>query len=260
MLKEAGVDCISIAENPLALVRMSNVTLANLIQREVGIETIVHVTGRDRNLIGMQSALMGMAVDGIKNVLAITGDPPVKGREDRVKGVFDVRSYDIISLLSRLNKGENYFGEDIKKRTAFNIGGAFNPNTQDMRVQVERMKRKIEEGAAFFQTQPVYSKQKVDEILEATKDINIPIFLGVLPLVSSRNAEFLHNEFPGITIDEDIRKRMREAGENGASEGMAASWEIIEYAYKHFAGIYIMPPFNRYEIALNLVKQMKSLS
>ncbi len=258
-LKDAGADSISIAENPLAGVRMSNISLAHLIQKEVGIETIVHITGRDRNLIGLQSTLMGMAVEGIKNVLAVTGDPSSVGKADKIKGVFDARSYELITLLKRLNAGENYHGENIKKRCAFTIGAAFNPNTMQMEIQVKRMRKKIELGVDFFQTQPVFDTAKIDRIRELTRDIKIPILLGILPLVSSRNAEFLHNEFPGITIPDEARRRMKEAGNNGIEEGIAIAEEIIAYAYPYFKGIYIMPPFNKHEIALHLVKFIKKM-
>lgn len=257
-LKQTGADVISIAENPLAVTRLSNVALARIIQKEVGIETIVHLTGRDRNLIGMQSELMGMAIEGIHNILAVTGDPPSRGKEERVKGVFDLRSYELISLLQRFNQGQNVDGDDLKRQTMFTIGAAFNPNTQNMAIQVKRMQEKIARGAHFFQTQPVYSREKVDQMLELTRDISAPILLGILPLVSSRNAEFLHNEFPGISIPAEIREKMRQAGERGIEQGIEIAWDLIEYAYPHFGGIYIMPPFNKYQIAVELIERIKT--
>ena len=255
-LKQAGADVISIAENPLAMVRLSNVTMARRIQQEVGIETIVHLTGRDRNLIGMQSELMGMAIDGLPNILAVTGDPPSKGEADRVQGVFDLRSFELISLLYKLNQGQNFSGDDLKHPTSFTIGAAFNPNTPRLAGQVKRMRKKIELGAQFFQTQPVYDRDTVDRILEHTQDIDAPILLGILPLVSSRNAEFLHNEFPGISIPADVREKMRQAGKDGVQQGIEVAWELIRYAYPHFAGIYIMPPFNKYPIAVELIRRL----
>ncbi len=257
VLKQNGADVISIAENPLAVTRLSNVALARIIQREVGIETIVHLTGRDRNLIGMQSELMGMAIEGIHNILAVTGDPPSRGKEERVKGVFDLRSYELISLLQQFNQGQNVDGDDLKMQTTFTIGAAFNPNTQNMAIQVKRMSEKINRGAQFFQTQPVYSKEKIDQILTLTRDLPVPIFLGILPLVSSRNAEFLHNEFPGISIPDEVREKMRLAGERGVEQGLELAWELIEYAYPHFGGLYLMPPFNKYQIAVELIKRIK---
>ncbi len=156
-----------------------------------------------------------MAVEGIHNILAITGDPPSQGKEEKVKGVFDVRSYELIKLLQRFNQGQNVSGDDLKRKTAFTIGAAFNPNTSSMEGQVRRMQKKIEFGAQFFQTQPVFSQEKIDQVLEHTQEVNSPILVGILPLVSSRNAEFLHNEFPGISIPDDVRRKMREAGDQG---------------------------------------------
>ena len=259
-LKDAGADVISIAENPLAVVRMSNVTMARLIQTRIGIEALVHITGRDRNLIGLQSEFMGMAMEGLQNVLAVTGDPPSRGKEEKVKGVFDLHSLELIALLTGMNQGRNYYGDDLKQPTAFTIGAAFNPNVTRLEAQVRRMRRKIENGAQFFQTQPVFSKKTIDEMLTHTQDISTPILLGILPLVSFRNAEFLHNEFPGISIPDDIRARMRRAGEKGVEEGIQIAWELIEYASPHFAGIYIMPPFNRCQIAVELIRRMHTAS
>lgn len=255
-VQAAGADVINIAENPLAVVRLSNTMLARHIQQAVGIETVVHLTCRDRNLLGLQSDLMGMALDGLHNVLAITGDPPSKGNEEHVKGVYDLRSFELIALLTKLNQGQNYFGEDLKCQTTFTIGAALNPNVTRLEVQVERMWKKIEAGAHFFQTQPVYSKEKIDQILNVTHNVSAPILLGILPLVSFRNAEFLHNEFPGISIPDDIREKMRQAGERGVEQGIEIAWELITYAYPHFAGIYLMPPFNKYQIAVELLQRI----
>lgn len=256
-LAHAGVDAITVAENPLATPRLSNTVLASAIRRETGAEVIVHMTGRDRNLIGMQSAIMGLAAEGLTNVLAVTGDPPPQGADDVIKGVFDLRSFDLISLLSRFNTGENHHGTPMRIRPNFQIGGAFNPNTKNPAMQVRRMERKMENGASYFLTQPVYTKEAADKVAELTAHINAPIFLGVMPLASSRNAEFLHNEFPGISVPGDIRKRMRDAGDNGMAEGTEIARELINHAIDAFSGVYIMPPFNRYKVALDLMQGLQ---
>lgn len=254
-LAAAGVDAITIAENPLAVPRLSNIALAALIQARTGAETVVHLTGRDRNLIGMQSVVMGLNALGIRNVLALTGDPPPAGGEERLTGVFDVRSYELLTLLRGFNEGRNASGEDMKMGAGLCVGAAFNPNTANIRMQVGRMERKMELGAEYFLTQPVYSRDKVEEILEATARVTAPLFLGIMPLASHRNAEFLHNEFPGIRIPREVRERMRRAGDQGAAEGVEIAWELLEFALPHFAGIYLMPPFNRYRAALELVRR-----
>jgi homocysteine S-methyltransferase len=257
----AGADAITVAENPLASPRLSNIVLASLIKAQTGIDLIVHLTGRDRNLIGMQSTIMGLACLGLTNVLAVTGDPPSTGGEERLTGVFDVRSYELISLLECFKKGRNAQGQDMRKPVDFRIGGAFNPNTRNIGLQVGRMRRKAELGAEYFLTQPVYSIERVDAILEATRDFDKPIFLGVMPLASSRNAEFLHNEFPGVTIPDEVRARMRVADEQGggAREGVEIAWELLEYALPHFAGAYLMPPFNRHQTAIELMNRARRL-
>ncbi len=256
-LAAAGVDAITVAENPLAVPRLSNIALACLIKARTGAETVVHLTGRDRNLIGMQSVIMGLSALGLSNVLAVTGDPPPAGGEERLTGVFDVRSSELLGLLQGFNEGRNASGEDMKSGAGLFVGAAFNPNTANIRMQVGRMERKIALGAEYFLTQPVYSRDKVDEVLAATAGIRTTIFLGIMPLASHRNAEFLHNEFPGINIPDGVRERMRQAGDRGAAEGLEIAWELMEYALPRFAGIYIMPPFNRYKTALELLRRAR---
>ena len=255
-LADAGVDMITVAENPLASARLSNIVLAGMIRRRTGAEVLVHMTGRDRNLVGMQAAVMGLAAQGLQNVLAVTGDPPPAGADDVVKGVFDLRSFELIELLARFNQGQNHHGDPMRLRPNFAIGAAFNPNTKNPALQAKRMRRKIECGAAYFLTQPVYTREKIDQVLELTADAGAPVFLGIMPLASSRNAEYLHNEFPGITIPDDIRRRMREAGPDGQRVGVEVAWELIEYAWDKFAGVYLIPPFNRYKVALDILARL----
>jgi len=255
-LTAAGVDGITIAENPLAVPRLSNIVLAGMVRARTGTDVVVHLTGRDRNLVGMQSTIMGMAASNLLNVLAVTGDPPSAGSAERVSGVYDLRSLELMALLAGFNQGRNHYGDSMRLPVNFCIGGAFNPNTRNMGLQVGRMEKKIAAGAGYFLTQPVYSKAKVDEILAATAHITAPIVLGIMPLASSRNAEFLHNEFPGIEIPLEVRERMARAGDHGQQEGVDIAWELLEYAWRHFAGVYIIPPFNRHAMALELMRRL----
>jgi methionine synthase / methylenetetrahydrofolate reductase(NADPH) len=253
-VKEAGADAINVAENPLARVRMGNLALATVIQREVGIEVIAHVTCRDRNLIGLQSEMMGASLLGVRSILAITGDPASLGEEAGASSVFDLNSFTLIKLLSDLNRGVNAMGSPIGSGTGFTIGAAFNPNTQNMEVQVGRLARKVANGACFAQTQPIYDLERLDSMLELAAPLNIPILPGVLPLVSGRNADFLHNEVPGIVIPEEIRARMAGlTGEEGVREGLAIAKEFIEAAFDKVGGFYLMPPFGKYQLAVELV-------
>jgi homocysteine S-methyltransferase len=253
-LKEAGADAINLAENPLARPRMGNIALGSLIQREVGIEVIIHVTGRDRNLIGMQSDLMGASLLGLRSVLAVTGDPATMGDHAGAKSVFDLHSFTLIKLLSDLNSGVNAIGNPIGNGTGFTIGAAFNPNTKNTVVQAERLRKKVANGAVFAQCQPIYDPSLFFESLDLTQDCRIPLFPGVMPLVSERNAEYLHNEVPGISVPEVIRARMKGLEkEAGVREGLAIAKEFIAATFHAAGGYYLIPPFGKYELALELI-------
>ena len=253
-LKDAGADAINLAENPLARPRMGNIALGSIIQREVGIEVICHVTGRDRNLIGMQSDLMGASLLGIRSILAVTGDPASMGDHSGAKSVFDLHSFTLIKLLSDLNRGVNAMANPIGHGTGFTIGAAFNPNTGNMAVQAGRLAKKVANGAVFAQTQPVYDPALFFQALELTRDCGIPLLPGVMPLVSERNAEYLHNEVPGISVPETVRARMRGLDkEAGVREGLAIAREFIDATFAAAGGYYLIPPFGKYELAVELI-------
>ncbi|AAR36366.1 bifunctional homocysteine S-methyltransferase/methylenetetrahydrofolate reductase [Geobacter sulfurreducens] len=257
-LREAGADAINIAENPLARIRMGNIALGSLIQREAGIDVIVHVTCRDRNLLGLQSDLMGASLLGIRHVLAVTGDPARIGEQAGATSVYDLNSFGLIKLLADLNAGVNALGSPIGGGTGFVIGAAFNPNSARMEVQVERLARKVANGARFVQTQPLYDVARLEEMAERTAHLGIPILPGILPLVSERNCEFLHNEVPGIVIPEEIRHRMRgKEKEDGVREGLAIAREFIDAVRDRVGGFYLIPPFGKYGIAVELTRYIK---
>ena len=253
-LSRVGVDAISLAENPLGRIRLGNIALARAIQEETGTEVIVHVTCRDRNLIGLHSELMGAHLLGIRNILAVTGDPVAVGGESGATNVFDLNSVSLLELLSALNDGHNLLGAELDGRTRFLLGAAFNPNLTTMEGQLRKLGKKVAAGARFVQTQPVYSTRVLDELLEKTAPFGVPVLVGILPLVSERNAEFLHNEVPGITLPEAVRERMRgKQGEAGVREGMAIARELIEAGRGRCGGYYLMPPFGKFELALELM-------
>jgi methionine synthase I (cobalamin-dependent)/5,10-methylenetetrahydrofolate reductase len=257
-LRDAGADAINLAENPLARVRMGNIALASLIQREVGIEVIVHVTCRDRNLLGLQSDLMGAALLGIRSILAVTGDPARLGEHAGATSVFDLNSFGLIKLLADLNAGVNALGNPLGAGAGFTIGCAFNPNSPRMEVQVARLEKKVANGARFAQTQPLYDAARLNEMLERTAPLGIPVLPGILPLVSERNCEYLHNEVPGITVPEEIRRRMRgKEKDAGVQEGLAIAREFIAAVRDRVGGFYLIPPFGRHEIALELVRLIR---
>jgi methionine synthase / methylenetetrahydrofolate reductase (NADH) len=254
-LTDAGVDAISLAENPLARIRLGNIALANVIQEATGTEVIVHVTCRDRNLIGLHSELMGAHLLGIRNVLAVTGDPVAVGGESGATSVFDLNSIGLLELLTALNNGKNLLGSELDGQTDFLAGAAFNPNLPSMDGQLRRLEKKVAAGARFIQTQPIYSVPVMEEMLRRTADFDIPVLVGILPLVSERNAEFLHNEVPGISLPAEIRLRMRDKqGAAGTREGIAIARELIEAGQNKVGGYYLMPPFGKVELALELMK------
>jgi methionine synthase / methylenetetrahydrofolate reductase(NADPH) len=253
-LAAAGVDAISLAENPLARIRMGNIALARRIQEETGVEVIVHITGRDRNLIGLHSELMGAHLLGIRTILAVTGDPVSVGGEAGATSVFDLNSIGLLELLTALNSGRSLLGAELGSCTGFLAGAAFNPNLPSIDGQLRRLERKVAAGARFVQTQPVYSLQLIERLLEKTAACGVPVLIGLLPLVSERNAEFLHNEVPGISLPDEVRRRMRgKNGETGVREGMDIAAELIEGS-PTAAGFYLMPPFGKVELALQLME------
>jgi len=259
-LKEAGADAINLAENPLARPRMGNIALGSIIQHEVGIEVIIHITGRDRNLIGMQSDLMGASLLGIRSILAVTGDPASMGDHADAKSVFDLHSFTLIKLLADLNRGVNANANPIGHGTGFTIGAAFNPNTNNMALQADRLRRKVANGAVFAQSQPIYDPALFFEALKLTRDCNIPLLPGIMPLVSERNAEYLHNEVPGIIVPDHIRARMKGLEkEAGIREGLAVAKEFIEATFSVAGGYYLIPPFGKYELALELIDHIHTL-
>lgn len=249
-----GADAVNIGDSPMARVRMSAIAIAALIQREVGIETILHFTCRDRNLMGIQSDLIGAHALGIRNVLAITGDPPSVGDYPHITGVYDVDAIGLTRVLSGLNQGKDFAGASIGRPTNFAIGVALNPVADNWDVELDRFKRKVEAGAHYAFTQPLYRLEPLERALNATDKLRIPIFLGLLPLMSFRHAVFLHNEVPGILIPEDDLAEMERAGEQGAEAGVTICRTLLERARESVNGVYLMPSFGRYETCLRVIE------
>lgn len=253
LCKAAGCDAVNIGDSPMARVRMSAVATAALIEREVGIDTVLHFTCRDRNLMGIQSDLIGAHALGIRNVLAITGDPPSVGDYPHVTGVFDVESIGLVKVLAGLNEGKDFAGASIGHPTNLAIGVALNPVADDWPRELERFRAKVDAGAQFAFTQPLYRIEPLLKALEAIQGFRIPVFLGLLPLMSFRHAWFLHNEVPGIVIPDDDLARMKKAGEKGADEGVAICRDLLEKTRTMVDGVYLMPSFGRYETCLKVV-------
>ncbi len=257
-LREAGVDTINVADSPMARVRMSSLALATMISQQVGIETILHFTCRDRNLMAIQSDLMGAYALGIRNILALTGDPPRIGDYPNATAVFDVDSIGLIRVLKQLNAGTDLAGNSIGEPTRFVIGCAVNPVAEDFGAEIERFQQKVEAGAEFAMTQPLYELDPLTRFLDAAGKPRIPILLGLLPLQSHRHAEFLHNEVPGIEIPSQAREAMRDAGEKGIEVGIEMCRSLLLQARDLVEGAYLMPSFGRYEVVARVADAVRT--
>src|SRR4051812_18647228 len=254
LLADVGVDCINIGDSPMARVRMGCVSLALHIQRRVGLDTIIHFTTRDRNLMALQSELLGAHSHGIRNILALTGDPPRMGNLPQAKAVWDVDSIGLIKILKRMNEGQDWAGNSIGMQAQFFVGCAVNPVADDLELELDRFHRKLEAGADYVMCQPLYDMEQLTAFLDRVGKIPVPFLLGVMPLQSYRHAEFLHNELPGVSIPDHLRERMRLAGDQGIQEGIRQSQEFLSDAQAHCDGTYLMPSFGRYEMVAQLVK------
>ncbi len=259
MLKAAGADSINIGDSPMARVRMSAIALAVLMEQRVGIETIIHFTSRDRNLMAIQSDLLGAHALGIRNVIALTGDPPSGGEYARATGVWDVDSIGFIRIIKMLNSGTDWAGNSIGKGTDFFVACAANPTADNVDLELERVRKKIDAGADCLMTQQFYDAGSLESFLERLGPIDIPVLIGVMPLQSHKHTEFIHNELAGVFVPEDVRERMRKAGENGVAEGLAQARELLEQCRPMCDGTYLVPSFGRYEVVGELVQFAKSL-
>jgi len=258
LVKQAGADAINVLDSAMARVRMSAVATAVLIRQEVGVDPILHFTTRDRNLMAIQSDLIGAHAMGIRNVLALTGDPPSLGDYAHSKAVYDVDSVGLIRIIKQLNQGVDVGGNSIGTPTRFLVGAALNPTADDLEWQLERFYEKLDAGADFVMTQPVYDADLFTSTLARIGRIHAPILMGVLPLQSYRHASFLHNELPGVHLTAPVLERMERAGANGVEEGLKIAHELIDSCAHLTAGLYIMPSFGRYEAAAQLVAGLRT--
>ncbi len=256
-LKNNGIMCINLPDGPRASARVSVLITALEIERNAGIETVLHVCCRDKNLIGIQAELLGAQAAGVRNLLLITGDPPKVGNYPDVTGVFDVDSIGLISLASRLNKGIDLGGNELPSPTSFVIGAGANPLSTGLEREIERAYEKVEAGADFFITQPVFDPEQLLYFIEKIKKTKIPVIAGIWPLASYRNALFLNNEVPGVSIPEKIMKRMEKAEtkEEASRTGILIAREIMEEVRPYVSGVQVSPPFGRIQSAIDLIKK-----
>lgn len=258
-LHRAGVDAITMADNSLASSRVSNLALGAILKKQFSIEPLVHIACRDRNLLGQQSHLMGLHALGIHQILVITGDPPKMGDLPESSPVFDLTSFELIRKVQDLNNGQSFSGKTLNQRASFVVGSAFNPNVRRIESAVRRLEKKIEAGADFVMTQPIYSPEGIERLHEALKHLPIPVFVGIMPIISMKNALFLHHEVPGIKIANHIIERIAN-GKNREEEreiGIQITKELLDVACEKFNGIYLITPFDFWEMTESLTHYIR---
>jgi methionine synthase / methylenetetrahydrofolate reductase(NADPH) len=263
LVRDAGADLVNVSDSAMARVRMSALAVAFAIGSDVGLECLVHMTTRDRNLMALESELLGAHALGVRAILALTGDPPGVGDHPGTTGIWDVDSAGLIRILRRLGRGEDEAGRPIGAPAPFTVACALDPTAQDLERELTRLAAKLEAGADLVMTQPIYATDQWERFARAARDrfggpVPRPVLLGVLPLHTARHAEFLHHEVPGITIPDPVRARMRAAGERGAEAGLEMSLELVAELRGSVAGIYVMPSFGRYELAAELVGRVRA--
>lgn len=251
----AGVDAINIPDGPRASARMSALAAACLIEQKVGIETVLHYACRDRNILGIQSDLIGAAGLGLKNILCVTGDPPKLGPYPTATAVFDIDAIGLVNMASRLNSGFDLGGTSIGRATGFSIGVGANPVAPDLQKEFERFRYKVEAGAQWAITQPVFDSQSLMRFLDFSSKFNIPVIAGIWPLMSLRNAEFMANEVPGVYVPSQVLERMRacKTTEDQRKEGLQIAAELIAEIKRSVQGLQISAPLGQVELALALI-------
>jgi methionine synthase I (cobalamin-dependent)/5,10-methylenetetrahydrofolate reductase len=257
-LKAAGVDAVNVPDGPRAQSRMGALLSAVMIEREVGLEAVVHYACRDRNLLGMLSDLLGASAAGVRNLLIVTGDPPKMGPYPEATAVFDIDSIGLTNLVSRLNRGLDPGGNPIGQPTRFVIGVGVNPAAPDFERELKRFAYKVEAGAEFAITQPVFDLAQLDRLLVHAESFRIPVVAGIWPLVSLRNAEFLANEVPGVSVPDAVVDRMRAASAHGKeealAEGVRISREMLAAVADRVQGVQVSAPLGRVSVALEVLE------
>ena len=258
-LKRAGVDAVNVPDGPRAQSRMGALLTSLLIEQRIGIETVTHYCCRDRNLLGMLSDLLGAAAMGLRNMLIITGDPPKMGPYPNATAVFDIDAIGLTNLVKNLNRGLDPGGNAIGTPTSFAIGVGVNPAAIDASYETKRFEWKVDAGAEYAITQPVFDSGQLERFLERIRHVRIPIIAGIWPLVSARNAEFLANEVPGVVVPPEVISRMRRANERSkeaaVAEGIAIAREMLERVRPLVQGVQVSAPFGKVELALEVFRE-----
>lgn len=262
LLAEAGADVIDVADSPMARMRMSAWAVCDVIQRQAGIETTLHFPTRGRNLLRVQGDLLAAHAIGLRNVFVVMGDPTSIGDYPEAADNYDIVPSGLIKLIKQgFNTGVDHAGTPIGQPTTFFVGAALSLCPQDVDAEIKNLRRKLKNGADFFLTQPIFNPDQAQSFLKRYADefgpLEKPVLVGIIPLFSTRHANFLHHEVPGIIIPEDIRTRMEKAGDQGAREGIRIATELIAHIKGWGQGLYIMPQFNRYDVVAEIVDAVR---
>ncbi len=259
LLKDNGVDAVNVPDGPRAQSRMGALAVSLIIEQQVGLEAVTHYACRDRNLLGMFSDLLGAAALGLRNFLLVTGDPPKMGPYPDATAVFDIDAIGLCNLVNRLNHGIDPGGNSIGEPTKFVIGVGVNPGAQDLDYELRRFEYKVEAGAEYAITQPVFDTDQLKHFLKRIEHCRIPIIPGIWPLVSFRNAEFLNNEVPGVTVPDAILERMRKCEDSNAAlkEGIAIAREMLAEVRPYVQGVQVSAPFGRVPFALEVFEGLR---
>lgn len=258
-LQDAGIRFVNIPDGARAMARISSLQLATYVQNHFHLEAIPHLTCRDRNLIGLQSDLLGAHVAGIRNLLLVTGDPPKLGNNPGATAVYDVDAIGLTHIVSRMNRGLDIGGSTTKHPSEFVVGVALNPTARHAELELQRFRYKIEAGCDYAITQPIYNVDAYKKFMDALGDTPIPIIMGIWPLVSLRNAEFLKNEVPGVDVPDWVIEEMQKAGdskEDALKRGMDIAIKTMEQAQSFVAGFQVSAPFNKADVAIQVIKSL----
>ena len=262
-IDKKNIEAITLADNSLASTRICNLTAAVLLKEHIATPTLLHLACRDHNLIGLQSRLMGLDLLGINNILAVTGDPSNLGDFPGATSVFDVTSFKLIPFIKQLNEGLGYNGASLKKTTNFTVAAAYNPNVRDISKTKRLVEKKIKSGADYFITQPVFEEEKIVKLAELASNYpDTPFFVGIMPITSYNNAIFLHNEVPGIKLSEEFLSRLEEVKDDKElcqKVALEESKKLLDVALKHFNGIYLITPFTRADLTVELIDYIETV-
>lgn len=260
-LKEHGIDAVNISDGARARLRMSPIAISRMVTDATDMECITHLACRDRNMVGLQSEILGAHGLNVRNILAVTGDPTHIGDFPSATSVYDVDSIGLIRALGRMNNGMDLMGNPLGECTGFCIACAVNPAAEDLDREVDRLAAKVDQGAHVAFSQPIFDPEVLDRFLEKTRTISVQFMLGIIPLRTIRHAEFLHFEVPGMTIPEWVRERMRASGQNteaATATGIDLAVEMLSAVRDRVDGVYLMPPFKKYDIAVRILERVRS--